>query len=385
MKIVFIGQKGIPAVSGGVETHVEALAKRLASRGHDVVAYTRYNYSDRKQRMYEGVRLVNLPSISTKNLDAIVHTFLAILHTIIFERRVDVIHFHSIGPSSLIWIPKIFKPFTPIVATFHTQCYTHKKWGGFARRYLRFGEFMANRLADEVIVISKTLQEYAQKKYQRMVTYIPNGVASACTKEADIIKKWDLLKDNYILTVSRLVRHKGIHHIIGAFRALDTDKKLVIVGDGSYTDSYIEELRALAAGDERIIFTGQQSGDALRELFSNAYLFVQASESEGLSIALLEAMSYELPVLASDIPENAEALRQTGFYFENGNADSLREMLAKLLAKRELADAKRSQAKARVRLNYDWDTIVRETEKLYQKALVEKSMNVTKQSHNSSR
>ena len=369
MKIAIIGQKGIPAVSGGVETHVEELAKRLVQHGHEVVAYTRPNYTDKNLREHQGVKLVSLPSVSSKNLDAIVHTFLATLHVIFIERKVDIVHFHSIGPSSRLWLVKLFKPMTPVVATFHTQCYVHKKWGKAARTYLKFGELVCNRVADEVIAISRNLQQYAQMKYKRAVNYIPNGVGTAKLKEVDLIKKWDLEEGNYIVTISRLVRHKGIHYLIDAFKQLDTDKKLVIVGDSSYTETYVDELKEMAKDNKNIIFTGRQSGDALHELFTNAYLFVQPSESEGLSIALLEAMAYGQAVLASDIPENEEAVRNAGFYFKNKNVDSLREELAELIRNKDKVSSKRGQGLSRVKLNYDWETIVRDTEKLYEKAV----------------
>ncbi len=372
MKIAIIGQKGIPSVSGGVETHVEELAKRLVKSGHEVVAYTRKNYTPKNLREYEGITLVSLPSISSKNLDAIVHTFLATLHVIFIERKVDIVHFHSIGPSSLLWLVKILKPTTPVIATFHTQCYIHKKWGRFAQAYLKFGEYVCNRFADQVIAISRNLQEYAQTKYNRNAIYIPNGVGEAKILEASFIKQWGLEKDNYILSVSRLVRHKGIHYLIEAYKQLHTDKKLVIVGDASYTDSYVEELKEMSLANENIIFTGRQTGDTLKELFSNTYLFVQPSESEGLSIALLEAMSYGQSVLASDIPENKEAARSTGFYFENKNVASLKNELDKLLTNQQLVISKRGQGLARVKLHYNWDAIVCETEKLYEKAIHDK-------------
>jgi glycosyltransferase involved in cell wall biosynthesis len=337
-----------------------------------VVAYARYNYTDKNLKEYKGIKIVNLPSISSKNLDAIVHTFLAACHVILFQRKVDVVHFHSIGPSSLLWLVKIFKPFTPVVATFHTQCYIHKKWGSFAKAYLKFGEYVCNRFADQVIVISKTLKGYAESKYHREANYIPNGVQAGDSLDADIIKKWGLDKDNYIVSISRLVRHKGIHYLIDAYNQLATDKKLVIVGDGSYTDSYVKELKDAAKNNPNIIFTGLQSGNALKELFSNAYLFVQPSESEGLSIALLEAMSYGQTVLASDIPENKEAVQNVGFYFENKNVESLKNELNRLLKDINLVKSKQGQGLLRVKLNYNWDAIVRETERVYERAVREK-------------
>ncbi len=211
-----------------------------------------------------------------------------------------------------------------------------------------------------------------KKKYKRVVNYIPNGVGTAQVKEADLIKKWGLEKENYIVTISRLVRHKGIHYLIDAYKQLKTDKKLVIVGDSSYTDEYLKELKEQAGDNKNIIFTGRQSGDTLHELFTNAYLFVQPSESEGLSIALLEAMSYGQAVLSSDIPENKEAVRNSGFYFENKNVDSLKDALNQLLRSKDKVDSKRGQGLSRVKLNYDWNTIVHDTEKLYEKVIDEK-------------
>ncbi len=378
MKIALIGQKGIPAISGGVETHVEELAKRLVKRGHEVIVYTRPNYTDKNLGEYQGVQLRSLPSISSKNLDTIVHTFLASLHVSFVERQVDIVHFHSIGPSSLLWLVKIFKPFTPVVATFHTQCYVHKKWGKFARAYLKFGELVCNKFADEVITISRTLQKYSQDKYRRVANYIPNGVSFKQTRQANLIKKWGLEKDNYIVSVSRLVRHKGIHYLIKAFSGLTTDKKLVIVGDSSYTDEYVRELKTLAENNKNIVFTGLQSGEILDELFSNAYLFVQPSESEGLSIALLEAMSYQQAVLVSDIPENEEAVRQAGFYFQNKNVESLQKELNTILHNPSLKKTKQKQALTRVKLNYNWEAITKDTEGIYEKAIANKRFIISK-------
>lgn len=371
MRIAIIGQKGIPAVSGGVETHVEELAAQMADRGHEVIVYTRPNYTDKSLKMYRGVHLVSLPSIPTKHLDAISHTVLACFD--LLRRRVDVVHFHSIGPSIMIWLVKILKPRTPVVATFHTLCYLHKKWGSFARFSLKLGEKMCCKLADRVITISEGLQTYAETSYKRKANYIPNGVNTGIAQAANIIsEKWSLSKDSYIVMVSRLIQHKGIHYAIQAFKKLDTDKKLVIVGDGFFTDSYVEELRALAAEDDRIIFTGRQSGQALAELYSNAYLFIQPSESEGLSISLLEAMSYGTNVLVSDIPENKEAVLDLGYTFSNKDANDLAKKLKYLLDNKEELNARSAYLIKHVNENYNWNKITTDVLNLYEDAIAEK-------------
>ncbi|MFA5318035.1 MAG: glycosyltransferase family 4 protein [Patescibacteria group bacterium] len=367
MQIYFIGQKGIPATIGGVEHYVDSAATLLAARGHDVFVYTRWNYSNKKRKSYCGVNLINLPSIPTKNLDTITHTFLAVLD--VLRRPADVVHFHSIGPSLLLWVVKIFKPGTVVVGTFQSQCYRHQKWGSIARFFLHLGEIMLCAFADVVIVPSKILYHYAARRYSLEPVYLPNGVTMQKKQPAKLIKKFGLKKDNYILYAGRLIRHKGVHYLIEAYKELPTDKKLVIVGSGSFTNDYIKELKELAGKNKNIIFTGQQNGQILRELYSNAHCFVQPSESEGLSIALLEAMSYGLPVVASDISENKEALAGNGYLFANADVKELEQALKNVLSREK--SAKRAGAKARehIKQNYNWNVLARDLASLYKKAV----------------
>ena len=381
MKIYFIGQKGIPAVGGGVENYVDNLAVRLAQHGHDVFVYTRWKYSDRRSKIYKGVNLINLPSLSTKNLDAISHTFLATLH-LLFQ-KVDIIHYHSIGPSSLLWLPKIFKRSTLIVATFQSQCYFHQKWSHFAQIYLRLGEYILCTFADTIIVPSKILQKRCLHLYGKQAVCIPNGVTiTPAPKIFDSsLTKWNLKNNAYILAVSRLIRHKGIHYLIKAYQATDTDKKLVIVGDGSYTDAYVRDLKKLAKDNKNIIFTGNQFGSNLRNLYSNAYAFVQSSESEGFSIALLEAMSYGLPIIASDIKENQEVLGRAAFFFKNKQTFDLVKVLHYVLSHPTQAHNQGQKALQLVKKKYDWDKLVNEIEEIYVNAHEIKKNNLIKRKH----
>jgi len=368
MKIAIIGQKGIPAKIGGVEKHVEGISLELAQMGHDVYVYTRHSYTDKNLKEYKGVKLISLPSIKSKHLDAISHTFLACLD-IIFKRKVDVVHFHSIGPSALIFMIKIFRPKLPVVSTFHCQDYYHQKWGTFARACLRIGERIACKSPDKVITVSEILKAYTNSRYNVEAEYIPNGAVLQKKEEAEEVKKiWGLEKDSYFLTASRLIRHKGIHYAIKAFQDLKTDKKLVIAGDGFFTDDYAEELKDLARNNKNIIFTGTQSGKILAELYSNAYLLLQPSESEGLSLSLLEAMSYGTPILASDIPENKEALGGAGFVFRNKKVDDLREKLKELLDP-ALAKSKIDKEVNRIKDIYNWPKIAKDIDLVYKQAV----------------
>ena len=366
MKIALIGQKGIPVShGGGVEKHVENLAVRLSELGHEVLVYTRHSYTDKRLKEYKGVKLINLPSIPTKNLDAISHTFFAAVDVIF--RKVDIVHFHSIGPSSLIWLVKLFKPRTPVIATFHSQCYHNEKWGFFAKNYLRFGEYMACVKADKVITVSKALAAHVKAKYPTAkVEYIPNGVNIPQLLEArEITAKWGLTKDNYILSVGRLVHNKGLEYLIAAYKQMKTDRKLVITGEGLMR----AELETLAAGHPNIIFTGNQIGQVLDELFSNAYLFVQPSESEGLSLALLEAMSYKDACLVSDIPANLEAAGQVGFTFKSCDIADLAVKLQGLLDDPIRVAAGKELMFKKVVQEYNWSAIVDKIVKLYEEAI----------------
>lgn len=375
MKIAFIGQKGIPAKLGGVERHVEELAIRLAQKGHEVFVYVRNNYTDRNLNNYKGVKLVHLPSISTKHLDAISHTFFATIHALF--QKYDVVHYQAIGPSFLSWIIKVFKRKTVVVATFHCQDYYHKKWNWFARMSLRLGEYVACQVPDKTIVVSNALSSYVKNTYGKEAAFIPNGFTASPTDETSGIEKWGLEKNRYFLAVSRLIKHKGIHYLIEAFKNLEDknligEKKLVIVGDGFYTDEYVEHLKKISEGRKNIIFTGTQSGSTLSQLFSHAYFFVQPSDSEGLSITLLEAMGYGKAVLVSDIPENMEAVAEAGVSFKHGDASDLEKRLIELSGDQEKIDELGRIGKIRAEDVYDWDKISERTEELYSSVLNKK-------------
>lgn len=367
MKIAFIGQKGIPTKTGGVERYTENLALNMVLAGHEVFVYSRFSYNTDKLTEWRGVKIINTPSLASKNLDAITSTFFACLDLI--RRKYDVIHFQSIGPASLLWLAKIFSPRTKIIFTFHCQDYYHKKWGRFAKLYLKFGEFVGNKLADEVLTVSKSLAVYAREKYHNEAICIPSSAQIENLVPAKEIKKWGLEKDSYIVSIGRLVRHKGIHYLIEAYLKTKTDKKLVIVGDSAYTDDYVRELHQLAAGKNNIIFTGNQSGDTLKELFSNAAIFVQPSESEGLSFALIEAMSYARPCLVSDIDSNREALADTGVFFKDRDVSSLTLKLQEMLDNPELLAKIGAAELERVRNEYDATKVTAQVLSLYQNTL----------------
>ncbi len=373
MKIAMIGQKGMPAVNGGVERHVQELAVRLVRYGHEVTVYGRPWYTKTGDATIHGVTVKNTGSIHTKHLDTVSATFFATLDAL--RGHFDVIHYHGVGPALLSWIPKIFAPRTAVVTTFHCIDRKHAKWGTFARYILKIGEWAACSLSDKTIVVSRTLEQYARDVYDQRATYIPNGVTLPTPFEAntDALKEWSLVPGQYLLSVSRFIPHKNLHQLIAAWNELCAtkpelveEKKLVIVGEGHYTDAYTAELKNLAKNNPRIVFTGYQHGATLDTLYAHAYAFVHPSLNEGMPMVVLEAMSHRLPVLLSDIPEHRELTNDSNSLFAHGNADALIVSLFHLLTLDE--ETRRLQGaanRAAVEVRYDWDRVTKDTIALY--------------------
>ncbi|MFH0779348.1 MAG: glycosyltransferase family 4 protein [Parcubacteria group bacterium] len=371
MKIAFIGQKGIPMTFGGVEKHVERLACGLAKKGHQVFVYTRPWYTPANKKNYKGVKLISVRSIKRKNMDAISHVILSTLDAM--KKDYDIIHYHGVGPALIAWLPKLFKPSAKVIITFHSIDRRHQKWSLFARIFLHIGEWFSVKFSNETIAVSKLLQIYCKEKYNADTIYIPNGVDIPRLVKPDLIEKqFGLENNNYILFLSRLVKHKGAHYLIEAFNAMKTKKKLVIAGASAFTDSYVAFLKEKADSNPNIIFAGNVAGGGKmwQELYSNAYLFVHPSESEGLPIVILEAMSFGKAVLASDIPENMEVLAGGyGFTFHNKKVNDLKKKLKYALECPTLVNRIGLNGREYVRKNYNWKDIVNSVERVYVEAL----------------
>ena len=382
MRIAMIGQKGMPATYGGVERHVHDLAVRLVKAGHQVTAYSRAWYNGGQTGLVEGVSVVLLPSVKSQSLDTITHTVLASIQAA--RSKFDVIHYHGVGPSLMAWIPRLLSPRTKIVATFHSIDRHQPKWGRFAKFMLRLGEWCACRLAHDTIVVSKSLQNYCLNEYNRITNYIPNGTALRRTEKvsATPLTQFGLKPNEYLLMVARLIPTKGAHLLIEAFEQLkklshpiSDNLKLAIVGDSVGTDAYVARLKAQAAGNTNIVFTGFQSGQTLRALYSHSYAVVHPSFSEGLPITVLEAMSYAKPVLVSDIIEHLEVVTDRRMlYAQNSVRDltrSLKEFLDLPPAEQQAIGLINRQL---VRAHFSWDTLVPQTIAVYQNPVPDASV-----------
>ncbi len=358
MKITMIGQKGIPTLFGGIERHVEEISCHLAKKNdNQVFVYARNYYTPKRIKKYKKVNIIHLPLLRTKHLDAISHVFLSSWHAI-FKIKPDVIHYHGVGPALCIWIPKIFSPKTKVIFTFHCRDYFHKKWGGFAQLSLKLGEIIGCYLADEIIPVSLELEKYIEKKYNKKTSFIPHGIKKEKCVSDEYIKKWGLEKNNYILAVSRLIRHKGLHYLIKAYEGIKTDKKLVIVGPSFHTEDYEKELKELSKNNPNIIFLGTQQGEILKSLYSNAYVFVNPSEQEGLPLTVLESASFGIPLLLSDIDIHRKMLNNLSFLFKDKDIASLKKNLKFILDNPQIALNKAKEIKSYAWRNYNWDSVV---------------------------
>lgn len=366
MKIAFIGQKGLPANYGGVERHVHELAVRLVKFDFNITAYARKWYTKAEDGEFEGISIKHTPSIRTKHLDTITHTLIATVDAV--KNKNDVIHFHGVGPSLLSWIPRVFAPKTLVITTFHSMDRKQAKWGIFAKLILRMGEWTATHFAHKTIVVSDVMAHYLNLKYDIDAVCIPNGVPNLTKRTRfESLKKWGIEKDEYILTVARLIPDKGIHNLIEAYKKAKkvdpvvASKKLVIVGDGASTEKYVDKIKKMAEDDKDIIFTGTQIDENLAELFSGASLMANPSNNEGLPITVLESMSYGITSIVSDIPAHKQLIKSKDFIFKTDDVTSLTKSLSKVLNKdkKELKE-EIDRNMSRAQRDYNCDTIVKE-------------------------
>ena len=370
LNIAMLGHKHIPSREGGVEIVVEQLATRMVKRGHSVTCYNRSGhhvsgkeFDSASLREYQGVKLKSVLTIDKKGLAALTSSAFAALRAAF--GKYDVVHFHAEGPCAMLWLPKLFGK--RCVATVHGLDWQREKWkNGFGSKYIKFGEKVAVKYADEIIVLSQRVQDYFQETYGRKTVFIPNGVTrpTLCAPN-EIAQRFGLEKDGYILYLGRLVPEKGEHYLIEAFKNISTDKKLVIAGGSSDTDDYTDRLYKIAAEDERIIFTGFIQGQPLEELYSNAYVYVLPSDLEGMPLSLLEAMSYGNCCLVSDIAECAEVVEDQALVFAKSNVTDLQEKLQVLCDDAALAERYKRTAADFICNKYDWGKIVEKTLELY--------------------
>lgn len=360
------GQKRLSR-EGGVEIVVKELCTRMVKQGNNVTCLNRSGHHVSGNEFdahheYDGIVQKSVLTIDKKGLAAVSSSFFAGLKSAF--GNYDVVHIHAEGPAFFSWLPKFFGK--KVVVTIHGLDWQREKWkSGFGSKFIHEGEKNAVKFADEIIVLSKGVQDYFKNEYNRDTHFIPNGVNKPEVVEAKQIKKWGLEKDNYLLYLGRIVPEKGEHYLIEAFKQIETDKKLVIAGGISDTAEYGNKLKELAAGDDRIVFTGFVQGRILDELYSNAYIYCLPSDLEGMPLSLLEAMSYGNCCLVSDIEECADVVEDKAVTFMKSNVDDLKSKLNWLITNENQVNKYKREASYFICEKYNWDKIVKETLKIY--------------------
>lgn len=370
MKIAMIGQKKVPSREGGIEIVVGELAARMVKKGHQVDAYNRWEAGSKKTfftgKEYRGIRLLKIPTLKKSFFNAFLYSFFATVRAV--WGRYDVLHYHAEGSCAMMWIPKILG--IPTVATIHGLDWKRAKWGGFASWYLHLAEKAAVRFADEIIVVSRDMQKYFKEIYGRNTHFINNGITVKSSDEPELLEKYGLTENEYILYLGRIVPEKGIHYLIDAYKKISTAKKLVICGSIASQDKYVEEICKMASEDERIVIMGFVEGQLLEELYSNCSVYVLPSDIEGMAISLLEALSYGAKCLVSDIPENKAVTGAYAAYFQKGNVENLRKQLELILEEKIHFDI--DGEIMYLKEHYGWPKVVEETLKIYEIAIEKK-------------
>lgn len=365
LRVAVIGLRGIPEVQGGVERHCQLLYPRLVRDGYKVAIIGRRPYISPTPYVFEGVQVVPVWSPKKKSLEAIAHTFLALTWVWLHKKDFDLIHIHAIGPALLTPLARLTG--LKVVVTNHGPDYDRQKWGGFAKLMLRTGEMLGARCAHRMIAVSRTIRALMREKHGVAADYIPNGVVLPDKiPSGPVLERFGLTRGRYVLAVGRLVPEKGFHDLIDAFSRLGAEWKLAIVGDADHEDAYSLDLKSKARNTPNVVMTGFQKGAALGELYSNAGLFVLPSYHEGLPIVGLEAMSYELPMILSDIPANRE-IAEPRELFPVGDIGALAHKLKSFLDAPETLSSAAALARKRQRLDqeFNWDRIAEQTATVY--------------------
>lgn len=361
MKIVVTGTRGIPNVMGGVETHCEELFPRIAARGADVTVIRRETYVHDHLKEWKGVKLVDIATPKKKSFEAIIHTFRAI--NMAKKLKADIVHIHAIGPALLVPYAKMLG--MKVVFTHHGPDYDRDKWGTAAKAILKLGERMGCRYADDVIVISDVIRNLIKQKYGRTknVHLIYNGVSEPEVCEyPEYFQELGIEKGRYILGMCRFVPEKNLHHLVEAFSKIDAKGcKLVLAGDTDFEDDYSRGLKKMAR-EHGVVLTGFIKGRKLHSLLTNCRAYCLPSSHEGLPIALLEAMSYGVKVVVSDIPANLEVHLDNDDYFHVGDVDALAAKLQKIVDS-EVEHVHYDMSK------YNWDKIADEVMEVYKRLI----------------
>lgn len=360
IKLAVIGIRGFPGVQGGVESHCEQLIPRVSRRNIKVRVYRRKPYLTNHSRAdrYPDIEFVDLPSSRIKGVEALMHTMLSVVHLLF--HRVDIVNIHNIGPG--MFAPLLRLAGMKVVLTYHSPNYEHKKWGAMAKRLLKFSEKISLKASHRIIFVSKFQRARYDERVLRKSVALPNGIDRHATDDScEFVRELGITPGEYVLAVGRLTPEKGFDTLIQAVQKVAQPYKLVIAGSADHNPKYLDYLKSLDVNG-RVVFAGFTTGSKLYELYEKARLYALSSNNEGFPMVLLEAMSFGLPIIASDIPAAHLIELPIDNYVEKANVDAFAVAIKRIIAS--------DVAKVEYNLSdYDWDNIADRTIEEYRKAL----------------
>lgn len=365
-----IGLRTLPASTGGVERHVEELGARLVERGHDVTAFVRNPSPDGARRSScRGMEVRHVASVRTKHLETISHTALSAMHALTGE--FDVVHYHSIGPGIVAPVTR-WGSRAKVVLTVHGLDDQRSKWARPAQLVLLAARWMSERVPDVTVTDAAWMAAiYANNGCPAV--HVRNGVSTNVSAIAARRRRprppgWR----PSVLFVGRLVPEKRADLLVRAFAAVPGDARLVIVGDGSYTDRHATEVASLARRDRRVELVGTVHGPGLDARWEDAALFCLPSVVEGLPLSMLDAAGCGVPIVASDVPAHREILCHSApgrLLVPPDEEAALAAALSDTLADLATADRGADRTRRHVLARYDWESTTDAIEAVYEIAL----------------
>lgn len=356
MKIVFIGGRDIHII-GGIESYMRNLSSVLVRMGHEPIVYCESNRHEIENM--NGVKVIHYKSFGSAYIDKPLLGLRATLRTLMKERGVGVIHYNAWPPSLWCWIPRLFG--VKSLMHGHGLEWQRSKYSPRQQSVLLFMEKVTAYLNQHLIMCSNAQTRYFKSVYNRDAVTISTAINLPENKdvESDILERFGLEPRKYFLSMGRLVKDKNPDVLIEAFKkAKHAGYKLVIAGSNDADMPYVESLHKLAEGDDDIVFTGSVYGTDKEKLLQQAFVFCLPSTIEGLAIALLEAMSYRLPIIASDIEANQEVLSgDDALWCKAEDEKTLKDAIEQSIEKRDdfVEIVERNYRK--VEAHYTWDKV----------------------------
>ncbi len=356
LKIAIIGSRGYPHVYSGYETLVKELSERLVKSGHHVRVYCHSSLFKKKPRLVNGIELVYTPSTNSKFFSQLYNSFFSFIHVCFSKIDVVLVVNSANGPFGLI--TKLFQ--VPTAINVDGLEWLRPKWKGLGSIYFKWASKMATIFYDQIINDSDEMRKVYLNLFKRESKVIAYGANISKSQNSNLITAWDIKKREYYLVIGRLIPDNNADLIIKGFFKSNSKKKLVIVGDVPYKDSYASNLKKIK--DSRLIFTGYvKDKDLLAELYHNCYVYIHGHEFGGTNPTMIKAMAYGSAILALDTIFNQEMLQKDkfGLYFKK-EILSITNMIDYCEKESILIDKFRKESVNGITKKYNWDCVASE-------------------------